>query len=192
MTRPHLPSEARGKTVGIWIRVSTEDQAKGESPEHHEHRARMYAESKDWLPPRRRQRQGDPRASRDAAHHGRCRGRPHQRPHLLQTRPPRPQHARPPRFRRLLEASRSTPGWRGTQALRRVWSANHTWDRTHGPADPAVYRTEIWPGLRGRPLRELVAATGMSKTTCSQIRQGRKIPHPRHWEALELLILQAR
>ena len=36
------------KLVGIWIRVSTEDQAKGESPEHHEKRARYYAESKDW------------------------------------------------------------------------------------------------------------------------------------------------
>ncbi len=36
------------KPVGIWIRVSTEDQAKGESPEHHERRARLYAESKVW------------------------------------------------------------------------------------------------------------------------------------------------
>jgi len=36
------------KTVGIWIRVSTEDQAKGESPEHHEKRARLYAEAKEW------------------------------------------------------------------------------------------------------------------------------------------------
>jgi site-specific DNA recombinase len=36
------------KAVGIWIRVSTEDQARGESPEHHEKRARFYAESKDW------------------------------------------------------------------------------------------------------------------------------------------------
>lgn len=36
------------KQVGIWIRVSTEDQAKGESPEHHEKRARYYAESKGW------------------------------------------------------------------------------------------------------------------------------------------------
>jgi site-specific DNA recombinase len=36
------------KPVGIWIRVSTEDQARGESPEHHEKRARLYAESKDW------------------------------------------------------------------------------------------------------------------------------------------------
>jgi site-specific DNA recombinase len=38
----------KAKPVGIWIRVSTEDQAKGESPEHHEKRARYYAESKGW------------------------------------------------------------------------------------------------------------------------------------------------
>src|SRR4051812_25579981 len=37
-----------GKAIGIWIRVSTEDQAKGESPERHEARARLYAESKEW------------------------------------------------------------------------------------------------------------------------------------------------
>ena len=36
------------KRVGIWIRVSTEDQVRGESPEHHERRARLYAEAKDW------------------------------------------------------------------------------------------------------------------------------------------------
>ena len=36
------------KPVGIWIRVSTEEQAKGESPEHHEERARLYAEMKGW------------------------------------------------------------------------------------------------------------------------------------------------
>jgi len=35
--------------VGIWIRVSTEDQAQGDSPEHHERRARAYAESRDWV-----------------------------------------------------------------------------------------------------------------------------------------------
>ncbi len=38
----------KSKRVGIWIRVSTDDQAKGESPEHHEKRARYYAESKEW------------------------------------------------------------------------------------------------------------------------------------------------
>src|ERR1700686_2943481 len=39
---------ARNKPVGIWIRVSTEDQAQGESPQHHEHRAREYAKFNGW------------------------------------------------------------------------------------------------------------------------------------------------
>jgi len=36
------------KKVGIWIRVSTDMQVKEESPEHHEKRARLYAEAKGW------------------------------------------------------------------------------------------------------------------------------------------------
>ena len=36
------------KYAGIWIRVSTEDQAKGDSPQHHEYRARQYAEARGW------------------------------------------------------------------------------------------------------------------------------------------------
>lgn len=36
------------KKVGIWLRVSTDDQAKGESPKHHETRGRMYAQVKGW------------------------------------------------------------------------------------------------------------------------------------------------
>ncbi len=40
--------ESTAKPVGIWIRVSTEDQARGESPEHHEKRARDYAALKGW------------------------------------------------------------------------------------------------------------------------------------------------
>lgn len=36
------------RQVGIWIRVSTEDQVRGESPEHHERRARAYAEARGW------------------------------------------------------------------------------------------------------------------------------------------------
>ncbi len=39
---------AQDKNIGIWIRVSTEDQAKGESPQHHEERARAYAKLNDW------------------------------------------------------------------------------------------------------------------------------------------------
>jgi len=36
------------KSVGIWIRVSTEDQAKGESPAHHLERAKAYATARGW------------------------------------------------------------------------------------------------------------------------------------------------
>ena len=43
-----LHDDPAEKRVGIWIRVSTEDQAKGESPEHYERRVRYYAESKGW------------------------------------------------------------------------------------------------------------------------------------------------
>jgi site-specific DNA recombinase len=35
VNRQQKSPEDSAKQVGIWIRVSTEDQAKGESPEHH-------------------------------------------------------------------------------------------------------------------------------------------------------------
>ena len=41
-------STRESKNVGIWIRVSTEDQAQGESPEHHLERARAYCSSRGW------------------------------------------------------------------------------------------------------------------------------------------------
>src|SRR3984957_2450722 len=41
-------NSALNKRVGIWIRVSTEDQAEGDSPEHHEQRAREYAKFNQW------------------------------------------------------------------------------------------------------------------------------------------------
>lgn len=43
-----IEPKQRAKPVGIWIRVSTEDQTKGESPEHHEKRYRTCAESRGW------------------------------------------------------------------------------------------------------------------------------------------------
>ena len=42
------PQSTETKNVGIWIRVSTEDEANGESPQHHEQRARQYAEFNGW------------------------------------------------------------------------------------------------------------------------------------------------
>jgi site-specific DNA recombinase len=47
-----MPSKSKiepdTKRVGIWIRVPTEDQVRGECPETHERRARLYAEAKGW------------------------------------------------------------------------------------------------------------------------------------------------
>jgi site-specific DNA recombinase len=48
MKRQSKPSLGELKKVGIWVRVSTDIQVKDESPEHHERRARYYAESKGW------------------------------------------------------------------------------------------------------------------------------------------------
>jgi site-specific DNA recombinase len=45
MTSKPLP---KSKRAGIWIRVSTDDQAQGESPQHHEHRGREYAKFNGW------------------------------------------------------------------------------------------------------------------------------------------------
>src|ERR1039458_828285 len=36
------------KDMGIWIRVSSEDQARGESPAHHLERAKAYAAARGW------------------------------------------------------------------------------------------------------------------------------------------------
>tara|TARA_R110002096_G_scaffold176572_3_gene352898 strand:- start:762 stop:2270 length:1509 start_codon:yes stop_codon:yes gene_type:complete len=40
--------EVAGKSVGVWIRVSTEDQARGDSPHIHKTRAEQYAQFKNW------------------------------------------------------------------------------------------------------------------------------------------------
>jgi site-specific DNA recombinase len=42
------PLAQDSKNVGIWIRVSTEDQAQGDSPEHHLERAQSYASARGW------------------------------------------------------------------------------------------------------------------------------------------------
>jgi hypothetical protein len=50
--------------------------------------------------------------------------------------------------------------------------------------DPDVFRSEILPGLHRKRISDLVAATGLSPHYCSLIRSGKRVPHPRHWDAL--------
>jgi len=47
-----VPEPEPTKMVGLWLRVSTEDQAKGESPEHHERRGRESCPPGQFLPGR--------------------------------------------------------------------------------------------------------------------------------------------
>lgn len=49
MNKPAFPVGSEGaKNIGIWIRVSSEEQAKGESPHHHLERGKNYAQSRGW------------------------------------------------------------------------------------------------------------------------------------------------
>ena len=48
MNNKDLHSPIPAKRVGIWIRVSTDDQAQGDSPQHHEQRGRDYAKFNGW------------------------------------------------------------------------------------------------------------------------------------------------
>lgn len=43
-----MREDKKTKRAGIWLRVSTEDQGRGESPETQERRDRLYAEAKAW------------------------------------------------------------------------------------------------------------------------------------------------
>jgi hypothetical protein len=50
------------------------------------------------------------------------------------------------------------------------------------------YLERLAPQLHALKLATIVAATGLSKASCSMIRRGRSIPHARHWETLAELI----
>ena len=45
--KSHIPLPTK-MPVGVWIRVSTDDQARGESPHHHMERAKAYAGIKGY------------------------------------------------------------------------------------------------------------------------------------------------
>jgi hypothetical protein len=57
-------------------------------------------------------------------------------------------------------------------------------DRTGERPDRTVFTNEILPGLTVVPVPEITAATRLCGVSCSLVRLGEKIPHPRHWETL--------
>lgn len=66
---------------------------------------------------------------------------------------------------------------------------NRSWAREHPPVrDEAWFKREIAPRLDSFTLSEIAAATGLSLAACSRIRAGARMPHPRHWDALDALV----
>jgi hypothetical protein len=79
-------------------------------------------------------------------------------------------------------------GARG-EAISEGHRRNRSWAREHpDQRDKAWFKREIAPRLDAFSLKEIGKATGLSLATCSRIRAGAKVPHPRHWEALLALI----
>jgi hypothetical protein len=58
----------------------------------------------------------------------------------------------------------------------------------HEKPAPDMFKREIWPKLRSRPVIELVRATGLSYSYCNHIKNGRMVPHARWWGVLRELV----
>jgi len=51
-----------------------------------------------------------------------------------------------------------------------------------------TYREKIQPGLAGITVPTISSALGISEPYAAQIRAGRYLPHPRHWQSLARLV----
>jgi len=49
MNKSSLQIPVDAKAVGVWIRVSSDEQAQGDSPEHHLERGKAYAAARGWI-----------------------------------------------------------------------------------------------------------------------------------------------
>jgi CRISPR-associated endonuclease Cas1 len=81
------------------------------------------------------------------------------------------------------QASRSETQRRNTQA-QLAWKPSDLPDWL----TENVYTTEIHPRLSGITVSVLALAIGVSKPYAADIRAGRRLPHPRHWERLGQLV----
>jgi hypothetical protein len=51
-----------------------------------------------------------------------------------------------------------------------------------------AYRTKIQSALAGTTVPAIATALGISEPHATDIRAGRRIPHPRHWQALAQIV----
>jgi CRISPR-associated endonuclease Cas1 len=81
------------------------------------------------------------------------------------------------------EASRADTQMRHTAAIR-AWQPSELPDWLNEEA----YRTRIQPALAGIVVPAIATALGISKPYATDVRAGRRIPHPRHWEKLARMV----
>lgn len=71
------------------------------------------------------------------------------------------------------------------EANRRHRRANAQWKSNGRPISSEYFRNSVLPMIRNTPLVLLTESTGLSVGYIRLIRNGQRIPHPRHWVALE-------
>jgi len=69
-----------------------------------------------------------------------------------------------------------------------VANAERDREQHRGERDESWFECKIAPKLDAYSLKEIAQATGLSLAACSRIRAGAKLPHPRHWDALLMLL----
>jgi CRISPR-associated endonuclease Cas1 len=76
-----------------------------------------------------------------------------------------------------------------TDTQRRQAIARYSWDPTTQPGwlTEDAYLKQILPLLRNISLSKIASSIGVSIMYASDIRRGRRRPHPRHWQALTAL-----
>ena len=69
---------------------------------------------------------------------------------------------------------------------RRQAIARWTWNPSSQPdwLTDEAYTKHVQPRLKGATLSEIASAIGVSIPYASDIRRGRRRPHPRHWKTL--------
>jgi hypothetical protein len=66
-----------------------------------------------------------------------------------------------------------------------------TWDATNEATnDPSTFARDVAPLLQTIPIQLLIQGTGLSAIYCRQVRAGKRVPHPRHWDALRSIAQQ--
>jgi CRISPR-associated endonuclease Cas1 len=89
-------------------------------------------------------------------------------------------------------SSRSDVRDRIAATQRKHWKARSDADEVSGfGASPSAFNRLILPKLRHVAPAEMATATHLSVGYCAQIRDGKRVPHARHWGTLQLVGLQA-